>query len=117
MSNIVEVIEANKYEKYADFVKEINGHIKSYNKFVDNTYFEEIYSEFKTEDEIKLLKDYSTTDFQINNENDLENFLKYSEKAETIMKNTDGMKGFAVSFAECFNWHIQEIIRKIKILT
>jgi hypothetical protein len=109
-----QVIMDNKYE---NLVKDINEHILSYSQFVDNIYFEEIYSKFKTSEEMKILKDYSTTDFQINNEYDLENFLKYSEMAETIMKNTEGMVGFGVSFATCFVYHIQEIIRKIKIMT
>ena len=105
----------NMDNKYDNLVKDINEHIRSYSKFVNNRYFEEIYSEFKTSEEIKILKDYSETDFQIDNEYDLQNFLKYSEMAETIMKNTEGMVGFGVSFATCFVYHIQEIIRKIKL--
>ncbi len=107
-------IEENKYEKYNDLVELINEHIQSYSKFVDNTYFKEIYSTHKTEQEIKLLKEFSKTIFQINNDNDLENFMKYAEHAEKIMSNTEGMVGFCKSFAECFVWHIQQIITKIK---
>jgi hypothetical protein len=110
-------INLNENNNHAELIEEVNTHIESYSKFVNNSYFEEIYSQYKTPDEIQLLKDYSTTHFQINNEYDLENFLKLSNMAETIMSNTDGMQGFAVSFSQCFNWHIQEIIRKIKIIT
>jgi hypothetical protein len=110
----VQEIEHNKYEKYNDLVELINEHIQSYSKFVDNTYFKEIYSTHKTEQQIKLLKEFSKTIFQINNDNDLENFMKYAEHAEKIMSNTEGMIGFCKSFAECFVWHIQQIITKIK---
>ena len=67
----------NKYSQYDELVEVINGHIKSYNQFVDNIYFEEIYSKFKTEQELKLLKDFSETQFKINNDYDLENFMNY----------------------------------------
>ncbi len=109
----VSELKQNKYTKYDNLVQDINRHIKSYSQFVDNKYFEEIYSEFKTEQELKLLKDFSETIFEINNDDDLENFMKYSEQAEKIMKNTDGMVGFCKSFSECFVWHIQQIIMKI----
>jgi hypothetical protein len=101
--------------KFVNLVNEINEHIKSYSLFVDNRYFEEIYSRFKTSEEIKILKDYSETNFQINNEHDLQNFIKYSEMAEAIMNNTEGVASFGVIFAECFVYHIQEIIKKIKL--
>jgi len=104
----------NNFEKCEDLVNDINRHIKSYSQFVNNKYFEEIYSTHKTEEELKLLKDFSEIIFKINNQNDLENFMKYSQQAAKIMENTEGMIGFCKSFSECFVWHIQEIIIKIE---
>ncbi len=104
----------NNFEKCEDLVNDINRHIKSYSQFVNNKYFEEIYSTHKTEEELKLLKDFSEIIFKINNQNDLENFMKYSQQVAKIMENTEGMIGFCKSFSECFGWHIQEIILKIK---
>jgi hypothetical protein len=104
----------NNFEKYTILVEQINYHIQRYSKFVDNKYFEEIYSTLKTKKEIILLKDFSKTIFKINNDNDLENFIKYAQQSEKIMENTEGMVGFCKSFSECFVWHIQEIIMKIK---
>ena len=68
-----------------------------------------------TEEELKLLKDFSETNFQITNDYDLENFMKYAKQAEKIMDNTDGMIGFCKSFSDCFGWHIKQIIMKINM--
>jgi hypothetical protein len=70
-------IEENKYEKYNDLVELINEHIQSYSKFVYNNYFEEIYSKFKTEEQLQIMRDFSRTIFKINNEYDLENLMIY----------------------------------------
>ncbi len=113
-NNEIEALEENKYSKYDDLVKDINGHINRYSQFVDNKYFKEIYSTHKKEEEIKLLKDFSKIIFKINNEYDLENLMKYAEQAEKIMDNTDEMIGFCKTFAECVVWHIKEIIMNIK---
>ncbi len=102
----------NNFEKYTILVEQINYHIQRYSKFVDNKYFEEIYSILKTKEEIIFLKDFSKIIFKINNDNDLENFIKYAQQSEKIMENTEGMVGFCKSFSECFVWHIQEIIKK-----
>jgi hypothetical protein len=113
--NQEENIINNRFSKYNNLVENINYHIKRYSQFVNTEYFEEVYGRFKTQEELKLLKDFSETIFHINNDTDLENFMKYAQKAEQIMTNTNGMIGFCKSFAECFVWHIQEIIIKIKI--
>ncbi len=113
-NNEIEALEENKYSKYDDLVKDINGHINRYSQFVDNKYFKEIYSTHKKEEEVKLLKDFSKITFQINNDNDLENFMKYAQQAAKIMENTEGMVGFCKSFSECVVWHIKEIIIKIE---
>lgn len=104
-------IQENNYE----LVEQINKHIESYSQFVNNTYFEQIYSTHKTQEDLELLKDFSKTNFQINNENDLENFMKYTQQVEKIMDNTQGMIGFCKSFSDCFGWHIKQIIMKIKL--
>ena len=109
-----EEVEYNNYEKYDDFVKDINQHIKSYSQFVTSKYFKIVYSTFKTEEELTLLQNFSETIFEITNEYDLKNFMKYAEQAEKIMDNTEDMEGFCKNFAECFVWHIKEIIMKIK---
>ncbi len=114
LNNEIEEVEENKYSKYDDLIEDINQHIKRYSLFVDNKYFKEIYSTHKKEEEVKLLKDFSKITFQINNDNDLENFMKYAQQAAKIMENTDGMIGFCKNFAECVVWHIQEIIIKIE---
>jgi hypothetical protein len=109
----IQEVEQNKFVKYANLVEQINQHIQSYYKFVNSKYFKEIYSTYKTQEDLELLKDFSKTIFQITNDYDLENFMKYAQQAEKIMENTDGMIGFCKSFSDCFIYHIQEIIMKI----
>jgi hypothetical protein len=102
-----------KDDNYAKIVKVVNYHIKAFAQFVDNKYFEEIYSQFKTESEMKILKDLSQTVFEITDSEGLVKFIEFAKSAEKIMNETDGLPRFGKSFSECFVWHIEELIEKL----
>ena len=102
-----------KDDNYAEIVKVINEHIRAFAQFVNNTYFEQIYSEFKTESEMKVLKDLSQTVFEITDSDRLVKFVEFAKTAEKIMNETDGLPRFGKSFSECFVWHVENIIKKL----
>lgn len=98
---------------YTSFIDNLNGNIKGFTNFVDNNYFRQILPQFKKEEDLKLLKEFSELYFDINENYNLEEILEFAKKVEKIMDDTDNLSPFGKSFSVCFVWHVKEIINKI----